>query len=212
MKARIWLTGFKPFGEHAANPSQQLVEPILNTTRTHRLQPASIHALESDSVEMTFLGMVLPVDEAGSRLSLKHLETVDAVVHVGLHENTEKVRFEMCAINVLDFRIPDNSERQISGDFIDESGDALLHTTINSPSISNAFSENDAVIISEDCGRFVCNETYYRTLHSIKERNLQSRGRALPAIFVHIPTFDHVSEEVQLEILCELCARIVQKV
>ena len=78
--------------------------------------------------------------------------------------------------------------------------------------IPNAFSENDAVIISEDCGRFVCNETYYRTLQSIKERALQSRGRALPAIFVHIPSFDHVSAEVQLEILCELCARIVQKV
>ena len=211
MKATIWLTGYEPFGEHEENPSQQLVESILNTTRIHRLQPASTHALESESIEMTFLGMVLPVDEAGSRLSIEYFESVDAVVHVGLHENSEKVRFEMCATNMCDFRIPDNSGRQLSGDFIDEFGDALLHTTVNTPSLSNAFSENDAVIISEDCGRFVCNETYYRTLHSIKERCLQSRGQALPAIFVHIPSFTHVSAEVQLEILCELCAHIVQK-
>jgi len=139
------------------------------------------------------------------------LQSVDAVVHVGLHENSEKVRFEMCAANVCDFRIPDNSGRQISGDFIDESGDVLLHTTVNRSSISNVFSEYETIIISEDCGRFVCNETYYRTLYSIKERGLQSRGRALPAIFVHIPSFDYVSAEVQLEILCELCAHIVQK-
>ena len=211
MKARIWLTGFEPFGEHAANPSQQLVELILNSTRIHRLQPASAHALESESVEMTFSGMILPVDEVGSRLSIEHLQSVDAVVHVGLHENSEKVRFEMCAANVCDFRIPDNSGRQISGDFIDVSGDALLHTTVNRSSISNVFSEYETIIISEDCGRFVCNETYYRTLYSIKERGLQSRGRALPAIFVHIPSFDYVSAEVQLEILCELCAHIVQK-
>jgi len=87
----------------------------------------------------------------------------------------------------------------------------LLHSTAHRPSIEHAFSGDNAVEISEDCGGFVCNETYYRTLHSIENRGLQSRGRALPAIFVHIPPFEFVSEEKQLEILCELSARIVQK-
>ncbi len=210
MKAQIWLTGFEPFGHNAENPSQQLVERLLNTTRTHHFVETPANALESTSVEMTFSGMVLSVDEAGSRRSVEYLTGVDAVVHVGLHENTEKVQLEMSASNENHFRIADNSGRQISKAFIIESGDSQLHTTADRDTIESAFSSNDDAIISEDCGRFVCNETYYRTLHSINAQGFQSRGRALPAIFVHIPSFNHVSEEVQLEILCELCAHIVQ--
>ncbi|MDE0574109.1 MAG: hypothetical protein OSB32_00800 [Candidatus Poseidoniales archaeon] len=209
MKAQIWLTGFEPFGHHAENPSQQLVERLLNTTRTHHFVEATVHALGSVSVEMTFSGMILSVDEAGSRQSVEHLTDIDAVVHVGLHENTEKVQLEMSASNENHFRIADNSGRQISRASIIESGDSQLHTTVARDIIESAFSSNDDVIISDDCGRFVCNETYYRTLHSINAQEFQSRGRELPAIFVHIPSFNHVSAEVQLEILCELCAHIV---
>ena len=210
MKAQIWLTGFEPFGHHTENPSQQLVECLLNTTRTHYFVDPTVHALGSASVEMTFSGMILSVDEAGSRQSIEQLIDVDAVVHVGLHENARKVHFEMTASNENHFRIADNSGRQISKALIIESGDSRLHTTADRDTIESAFSSNGDAIISEDCGRFVCNETYYRTLHSINAQGFQSRGRTLPAIFVHIPSFNHVSEEVQLEILCELCAHIVQ--
>ena len=209
MKAQIWLTGFEPFGHHTENPSQQLVERLLNTTLIHHFDENPVHVLESTSVEMTFSGMILSVDEEGSRQSIEHLTDIDAVVHVGLHENSEKIRFEMSAANENHFRIADNSGRQISATSIVESGNPQLHTTANRDTVESAFSRNDAVIISEDCGRFVCNETYYRTLNSIHEQGLQSRGRTLPAIFIHIPSFNHVSAEVQLDILCELCAHIV---
>lgn len=208
MQAQIWLTGFEPFGCHAENPSQQLVEQLLNTTRTHHIVRTDTE-LESTSVEMTFSGTILPVDEAGSRLSCEHLTNVDAIVHVGLHENSEKIRFEMRAINECNFRIADNSGRQISDVPIVESGNPQLHTTADYHSIDDVFSTYDTVIISHDCGRFVCNETYYRTLHSIKTQQLASRGKTLPAIFVHIPSFNHISAEVQLNILCDLCAHIV---
>jgi len=204
MKTKIWLTGFEPFGQHTENPSQQLVEHLLNTTRTHNFMDAT-------SVEMTFSGIILSVDELGSRRSIEHLTDVDAVVHVGLHENSEKLRFEMSATNECNFRIADNSGRQISGTPIVESGNLRLQTTADRDTIANVISSNDAAIISEDCGRFVCNETYYRTLHSIKTQGIQSRGRALPAIFLHIPSFNYVSADVQLDILCELCAHMVQK-
>ena len=211
MKARIWMTGFEPFGHHAENPSKILVERILDSTQFHQLQEVSPYGLESETIELAYSGEILSVDEEGSRLSTEHFEDFDAVIHVGLNEKAEKIRFEMCAINESNFRIPDNSGRQLAETFVDESGLALLHSTVHRPSIEHAFTDNDAVEISEDCGRFVCNETYYRTLHSIENRGLQSRGRALPAIFVHIPPFEFVSEEKQLEILCELSARIVQK-
>ena len=208
MKAQIWLTGFKQFGRHTTNPSQQLVENLLNKTRTHHIVDTDID-LAPASVEMTFSGAILSVDEAGSRLSCDYLDDVDAVVHVGLHENSEKIRFEMCAKNESNFRIADNSGRQISGIPVVESGDTQLHTTADRQSIEAAFSNNNDVIISDDCGRFVCNETYYRTLHSIKGMKHGLGLGTLPVIFVHIPTFAHISEEAQLEILCRLCAHLV---
>ena len=211
MQARIWITGFEPFGQHLENPSKILVEQLLETTQNHNLEEISPYGFESDSIELTYLGEILTVDENGSRTSLEHLENIDAVVHVGLNENAKKIRFEMCAINELNFRIPDNSGREITEGFVDEAGLPLLHSTAHRPSITNWFSGNDAVEISEDCGQFVCNETYYRTLNAIERSGLQTRGRALPAIFVHIPPFEFVPEKQQLEILGELCAHIVQK-
>ena len=211
MKGRIWITGFEPFGDHVENPSQRLVERLLDSSLEKNIRSISPYGLESESVELEFIGQILSVDEKGSCSSLPHLENVDAVIHVGLNEKASKINFEMCAINELDFRIPDNSSRQISQTVIDESGFALLHTTTHRPSISSAFVDNDAVEISEDCGRFVCNETYYRTLNYIENQGIMSRGRPLPAIFVHIPSFDFVTEEVQLEVLCELAARMIRK-
>ena len=211
MKTRIWLTGFEPFGSHAENPSQALVEQLLETNHVQELVTTPPYRLESEQVEVQFNGLILSVDEEGSRRSLQEIGDFDAVIHVGLNENAEKIRLEMCAINESDFRIPDNQGRMIQESFVDDSGLALLHTTIHRPSIVAAFQDNDLVEISEDCGRFVCNETYYRTLHQIQSNGLQRRGRPIPAIFVHIPPFDFVPLDRQLEVLLELSARISQK-
>lgn len=211
MKTQIWLTGFEPFGSHEENPSQVLVEQLLETKHVQEIVSTPPYGLESEQVEVQFNGRILSVDEEGSRHSLQEIGDFDAVIHVGLNENAEKIRLEMCAINECDFRIPDNQGRMIQESFVDDSGLALLHTTIHRPSIVAAFQGNDLVEISEDCGRFVCNETYYRTLHHIQSNDLQSRGRPIPAIFVHIPKFDFVNLNRQLEVILELSARISQK-
>ena len=211
METRIWLTGFEPFGAHDENPSQILVEKLLNTKRVHQLQSTAPYGLESESVELDFSGRILTVDEAGSRSSLPEIREYDAVIHVGLNENAEKIRLEMCAVNESNFRIPDNQGRMIQEIFVEDSGLALLHTTTHRPSIEASFKDNDLIDFSEDCGRFVCNETYYRTLHEIETKGLQRRGRSIPAIFVHIPAFSFVSLKQQLEVLIELSARISQK-
>ena len=207
MNARIWLTGFEPFGEHTTNPSQELVEQYLNSTCIH-----SPRGVESGPVEMTFLGRILSVDEAGSCLSLSHLDGVDAIIHVGLNERAEKVRLEMCASNLCDFRIPDNSGRQLQDVLISSSGPNLLQTTTPRAALTAALLGNQFVETSEDCGHFVCNETYYRTLHAIRQQSLDSEKKAPPAIFVHIPSFEYVSMEDQSEFLIELCAQIVQRI
>ena len=211
MKTRIWLTGFEPFGSHLQNPSQILVERLLGTHHEVQLEVIPPYGFESESIELEFGGQILTVDIHGSQASLSEIGDFDAVIHVGLNEKVKKINLEMCAINESDFRIPDNLGRMVEQSSIEDSGLVLLHTTVHRPSIAAAFENNGLVEISEDCGRFVCNETYYRTLHRIETQGLQARGRAIPAIFVHIPDFSFIPLEQQLQVILELSARISQK-
>ena len=211
MQSQIWLTGFEPFGIHKMNPSKQLVEKLLSTTYSSKLDSNPPYSFEDHNVDVSVKGEILSVDEQGSRYSIGCISGVDAVIHVGLNENAEKIRIEMCAVNENNFRIPDNSGRHLVDTLVESSGLPLLHTTIHRPSIENAFSDLEYVEISEDCGRFVCNETYYRTLHHIESKSVQVRGRPLPAVFIHIPPFSHVDENTQLDFLKRMAAIIVQK-
>ena len=52
MRTRIWLTGFQPFGSHSQNPSQKLVEQLLDTVHSQEIQSLSPYGLESNSIEL----------------------------------------------------------------------------------------------------------------------------------------------------------------
>ncbi|MDP6899230.1 MAG: NUDIX domain-containing protein [Candidatus Thalassarchaeaceae archaeon] len=213
MDARVWLTGFQPFGTHSENISKILADQLISSTHSVSVDTTPPFGLEQNNINLIFEGEILSVDESGSRQTSESLrETLpDAVIHLGLKETATQVHLEMCAINESNFRIADNSGRQLSNQLIDQSGLALLHTTVHRPSLeifSNQFTD---VIISEDCGRFVCNETYYRTLHEIESKDLQHRQRALPAIFIHLPPIEFVPLSRQMEIVLDIAARIVQK-
>ena len=211
MDLTVRLTGFQPFGDHAVNPSQVLVGSLLGTTHELNLDALGPFGVESTVARVRFIGEILTVDEAGSRVSTTAIDGVDAVMHVGLKETATELHLEMCAINENTFRIPDNSGRQLRESFIEESGLALLHCTGHRPSFEILAGRESALVISEDCGRFVCNETYYRTLHAIDAGGVQVRGRALPALFLHIPPFESVPESRQRELLLEIAARLALK-
>ena len=71
---RIWLTGFEPFGSHAENPSQALVEQLLETNHVQELVTTPPYHLESDQVEVQFNGQILSVDEEGVAAVFRKLE------------------------------------------------------------------------------------------------------------------------------------------
>lgn len=62
------------------------------------------------------------------------------------------------------------------------------------------------VQVSDDAGRYVCNYSYFISLEEAEKR------RKMFSLFVHVPPFDKVSKETQLECLhklFELLARCV---
>ena len=114
MQGRILVTGFEPFGEHLSNISEDIAK-----------------LLEGEIVrDCVIESLILSVDESGSRAvsNLLHTNKYEAILHMGLAEKAEFPRIEMRAKDILDFRIPDNSGRQLTSTKISGRGD--LKSTI----------------------------------------------------------------------------------
>lgn len=217
--ARVLLTGFEPFGGHAENVSEQVANRLLGETKQVALSPAGEWGWDADEVELTFDGGILGCDETGAAAGVTRLgelatreQLPAAIIHLGLAEKATQIRIETRAVNRLDFRIPDNQGRQIKDAQIIENGPLVRLTTAPEKALSAWTKDIDEVRMSEDCGEFVCNETYFRTLDTI-ERNLymDAAGRSLPALFVHLPPPDVLDIDTQVNHVAEIAARLVAR-
>mgnify|MGYP003311128458 FL=1 len=96
---RILLTGFEPFSSLDINESSEVVKLISNTG----LQDIEI------------IPSILSVDEEGTESSLDILKAMefDAVIHLGLSRDSEKILFERFATNLISMELPDNSGRVV---------------------------------------------------------------------------------------------------
>ena len=165
-RRKILICGFEPFGEHVENISAQVAESMDKS----RIGDYEVEA------------QILTVDKSGSLSIAKRLAAGDrfaCILLMGLSENAEVPQIEVLARDRLDFKIPDNSGRQPTPQFIDGKGDL--------PTSSNAVhwscqSLHLTPVISTDAGGFLCNELYYRTLQAIDD--------ATPCIFLHLPPIE----------------------
>ena len=176
MQGRILVTGFKPFGGHLSNISEEVAKSLHGEIVRGRV-------IES---------LVLSVDESGSRevSNLLPDNKYDAIMHLGLAEKADYPRIEMRAKDILDFRIPDNSGRQVSSTKISGEGD--LYSTIN-PEDWDIVKMIDSPVISHDAGEYLCNETLYRTLLSL--------GDNTPCFFLHLPQSQNDARGLALQCL-----------
>ncbi len=145
----LLVTGFEPFGGDTANPSQEVVKALDG-------RRVGGHPVR---------GLVLPVqhDEARAALAPALAEPgLRAAVMLGLAGGRARVALERVALNVMDYRQPDNR-----GDVV--RGDALTAEGIP------AYESNTA-------GTFLCNFTLYTALHA-----LAYADRRIPAGFIHLP-------------------------
>ena len=166
----ILLTGFEPFGSHATNPSQELAK-LLDGRRVGRCAVAGavlpVHHAEASRHVAALLGELQPV----------------AVVHLGLAEGRARLGLERVALNVMDYRIPDNAGYRAEGEPCVIEGPAAYFSTLPLPEMLAALlAEGIPAYVSNTAGTFLCNQTLYRTLHE-----LAMRERTIPAGFVHLP-------------------------
>lgn len=116
-KMKILITGFEPFGSSTINPSEQVVLALRDQT----IGGAQL------------LTAVLPVD--GQRAPQVLLETLqsgqpDGVLCLGEAARRSVLSIERIAINLLDYRIPDNAGHQVFDKPVIPGGPAAYFATM----------------------------------------------------------------------------------
>lgn len=177
---RVLLTGFEPFSGLDINESSEVVKIISNTG----LQDIEI------------ISSVLSVDEGGTESSLDILKAMefDAVIHLGLSRNSEKILLERFATNMISMELPDNSGRMVKKSKILENASERIETTVSIHNFDEEFEHDKDVQWSCSAGSYVCNETYFKTLSALSNSNI-------PILFIHLPKMSEISLNKQVEVV-----------
>lgn len=162
---KILLTGFEPFGGSAMNPSTLVVQK-----------------LGTDGIATA----ILPVDRVGgpeALLAALDQHQPDVLLMLGQAAGRATISIERVAINLMDYRIADNSGQLVSDEAIAPDGPAAYFATVPVRAMLNALlAAGIPAALSLSAGAYLCNQVMYAALHHIAQRNFATR-----AGFVHLP-------------------------
>lgn len=179
---RVLLTGFGPFGSVVDNPTERLVR---------RFDGARVG-------ERTVTGLALPTSFSGAFIAIEpHLARHDAVLMLGVAEQSARLRLETLARNHTAARIVDVDGAAPLGPIVD--GPSSLPATFDIASIEDAWTRAGVAFErSDSAGAYVCNHTFYRALAT----NHPRLG------FIHVPP-DRETTHEPLPHAIELAALVV---
>lgn len=170
-KPLLLLTAFEPFDDTGMNSSEQAL--------------AAVKKCGVAGVKLAC--RVLPVDQQKAPAAL--IAAVDrlrpdAVVCLGQSARRTAISIERIAINLLDFRKPDNAGRKFTDRPIVRAGPAAYFTTLPVRAMWSAVRRAKVPVeLSQDAGSYLCNQVTYALLH-----HAAMQRRKLPAGFIHLPS------------------------
>jgi pyroglutamyl-peptidase len=166
----VLVTGFEPFGAYTVNPSAELAKAVAG------------RAVDGCRVESAILPVHHIETPERARALLAELAPA-AVLHLGLAEGRARLAVERVALNVMDYRIPDNAGVRAAGEPCVPGGPAAYLATLPAAEIlSTLAAAGIPAYLSSTAGTYLCNQTLYATLHEIERRGLSTR-----AGFLHVP-------------------------
>ena len=170
---RVLVTGFEPFGGSRVNPSAEVASRLAGTA-----MPGVEIAIE-----------ILPVvgATAGKRLlaAIRRVEP-DAVVLLGEHGESPAIHLERVAVNVRDYRIPDNAGAVVTDRPVVRGGpDGIFATLPLRRMLAATLAAGVPCALSNSAGTFLCNEVLYTALHHFATR---PGGRVTLCGFIHVPS------------------------
>ena len=168
---KILVTGFDPFGGEKINPSYEAVKGLPD-----RIGDAEIIKMEIPTV----------MGKSIETLSEK-IEEIwpDAVVSVGQAGGANAIRVERIAVNLDDYRIPDNDGNQPVDMPVYVGGPNAYFSTLPIKAIRDALVDKGiAAEISNSAGLFVCNHVFYSVRHLCETKYA---GKGIISGFIHVP-------------------------
>lgn len=177
---RFVLTGFGPFGDVSENPSSEIVGELA------RVRPDIVACISDIKVSVSGVQEALGEVKTASSSSSGPVY----VIHFGVDKNATKIKLEKFAYNEKTFRIPDADGNTCYRERIVPSGPEILETQID---LAHLISLDPQLSLSTDPGRYICNLVYYESLYA-----------GFSSLFVHIPPFDVLAKQDQLELIQRL--------
>jgi pyroglutamyl-peptidase len=170
----ILLTGFEAFAGLPSNPSQAIA--------------LALHDLTIGDARV--LAKVLPVDGSKSPEILSEILTElepDAVLMLGLAQGRSQIALERVALNVLEYRIPDNAGVTRHNERVLEGANDALFSSLPISEILKVWREAKIpAYISDSAGTYLCNQVMFLA------RALRPN---IPAGFIHLPNDETLALE-----------------
>lgn len=184
---KILLTGFEAFGTVEENPTQVIVE----------------HMAKSNNLpdHMDLICEVLPVEYETTGYLIRDLiktHQPDAVVMLGVAASRGEINLEYHATNCDTSNGQDNQGVQRTHHVIDYRFDHYFKRSSTLPLdyLFYELRENDIPVKrSYDAGGFLCNHAFFHALSCVAD----SDGESIKTGFIHVPTFETMACENQLE-------------
>ena len=175
-RPRVLLTGFGPFPGVAKNPSGWLAETLAGSAS---LPDASLP-------DFDLLAAVLPTEWATVATQLPRLHAEfqpDLAIHFGVSVQADGLRIERAAHNRIGTRMDASGSRPTRQDVVTGSP-AQLQTRLPVTTLAARLrGQGINARVSNSCGRYLCNDLYYRSLH-------WTSAHGGDALFVHVPLAD----------------------
>lgn len=166
-KKKVLVTGFEPFGEHAVNSSWVAVQEL---ERLGLGEAVDLHVCEVP-VEYQAVQNLLP--------SLWKEHQPQLVVHVGVSGLATTVTLEQCGHN-KGYKRLDNCNFCPASQCCMENGPDCIQSVLDMDTVCKRVNDSDLGVtlsVSKDAGRYLCDYTYYTSLHL---------GQGCSA-FIHVP-------------------------
>jgi len=169
---KILVTGFRPFGKHGVNPSEQIVETL-------RKEALARHYFQLYTA-------VLPTQYAASGAQIRRLIRrirPAAVLCLGLAATRTTISLERVALNLDDDALPDTASRVRRGRRILRKGPAAYWSTLPLERMRASLEQRGIpASISNSAGAYVCNHVFYVARHEI-----ETSGSGARCGFIHVP-------------------------
>lgn len=194
----LLITGFEPFGGEKVNPALEAIKKL----EGYPIEGAKIVTCSVPVVHQKSVNTVIDAIESYKP---------DFVMTVGQAAGRAAITPERVAINIDDYRIPDNEGNQVIDEPVAANAPDAYFSTLPIKAMVKAIQDKGIPAqISNTAGTYVCNHLFYGVQHYLRNSHIKHG-------FVHIPlmsgqSIDGSKPTLSLDLIVEGLAMAAQAI